>query len=190
MSIMTQLQKTSIEGALIISPQIYEDDRGYFFESWNSDVFKRLTNSSDDFVQDNHSFSKKGVLRGLHYQLSKPQGKLVRVIDGVILDVAVDLRLNSPSFGKHVAVKLDGLEHKQFWVPPGCAHGFFVVSESAHLLYKVTAPYEPQDEHTIRWNDSSLSIDWRLNEMQPILSQKDRQGVSFADAPKFLRRHV
>jgi len=135
-----------------------------------------------DFVQDNHAHSSKGVLRGLHYQLIKPQGRLVRVVSGRVLDVIVDLRQSSNTFGQYYAVELSSENHRQLWAPPGVAHGYLVLSESVDFLYKTTEYYAPSDEHTIIWNDSILNIDWRLNGFQPVLSDKDKQGVAFVDA--------
>lgn len=136
-------------------------------------------------MQDNHSFSQKGVLRGLHYQLHHPQGKLVRVSRGIVLDVAVDLRLSSPTFGKHVAVEISSENHKQLWIPPGFAHGFFVLSENVDFIYKTTDYYNPRDEQCIRWNDPELNIDWSLAGLTPKISAKDQNGKSFFEAPMY-----
>jgi dTDP-4-dehydrorhamnose 3,5-epimerase len=176
---------TLIADVLILEPKVFGDSRGFFFESWNEKTFQEATGLDMHFVQDNHSRSQKGVLRGLHYQLNQPQGKLVRVTQGKVLDVAVDLRQSSPTFGQHVIVELSGENHKQLWVPAGCAHGFVVLSESADFLYKTTDYYAPQDEQCIRWDDPDLSIDWQLGDIKPQLSAKDQQEQAFRDAPKY-----
>ena len=139
--------ETSIDGVFILEPTVFGDDRGFFFESWNQRKFEELTGLKCNFVQDNHSRSSKGVLRGLHYQLSRPQGKFVRVVNGAVLDVAVDLRLSSPTFGQYVAFELSAENNRALWVPEGCAHGFLVLSESADFLYKTTDFYDPSDEY-------------------------------------------
>lgn len=180
-----KFSETKIPGVIILEPKLHLDERGYFFESWNRELFKKVTGINPTFVQDNHSYSTTDVLRGLHYQLSNPQGKLVRVISGKVLDVVVDLRKKSPSFGEYVSVELDGLNHRQIWVPPGCAHGFIVKSQNAELLYKVSGKYVPDDEHTIRWNDPNLSIDWQLGDSVPLVSRKDAAGTPLAEAPVF-----
>lgn len=176
---------TKIEDALILESKVFGDGRGFFLESWNEKTFHGSTGLDVHFVQDNHSRSQKGVLRGLHYQLKQPQGKLVRVTQGRVLDVAVDLRQSSPTFGQHVTVELSGVNHKQMWIPPGCAHGFLVLSASADFLYKTTDYYSPQDEQCIRWNDPELKVDWNLGDISPQLSLKDQQGHAFSDAPKY-----
>lgn len=176
-----QVQKTTIQDALVLTPKVFGDGRGFFLEGWNEKTLRAI-GLDVSFVQDNHSRSSKGVLRGLHYQLTKPQGKLVRVVSGKVLDVIVDLRQSSNTFGQYYAVELSGENHKQLWAPPGVAHGFLVLSESADFLYKTTDYYTPKDEHTIIWNDKNLNIDWQLNDLQPILSDKDKQGVAFVDA--------
>ena len=177
--------ETAIDGVLILEPKVFGDERGFFFESWNQDTFKEATGVSCDFVQDNHSRSSRGVLRGLHYQLNNPQGKLVRVVNGRVLDVAVDLRRFSSTFGRHVAVELSADNRRQLWVPEGCAHGFLVLSELADFLYKTTDFYDPADEYAICWNDPDLAIDWDLQDIEPSLSAKDLAAVPFADAPKY-----
>ena len=177
--------ETAIEGVLILEPKVFGDERGFFFESWNQDTFKETTGVSCDFVQDNHSRSSQGVLRGLHYQLNNPQGKLVRVVNGRVLDVAVDLRQSSSTFGRYVAVELSADNRRELWVPEGCAHGFLVLSESADFLYKTTEFYDPKDEYAIRWDDLDLAIDWGLQDIELSLSAKDLAAVAFADAPKY-----
>jgi len=176
---------TAIDGVLILEPTVFGDERGFFFESWNQLTFKEATGINCDFVQDNHSRSSKGVLRGLHYQLNSPQGKLVRVVSGRVLDVAVDLRRSSSTFGRYVAVELCADNKRELWVPKGCAHGFLVLSEWADFLYKTTDFYDPADEYVIRWNDPDLAIDWNLQSIEPSLSSKDLAALLFADAPTY-----
>ena len=178
-----QVIATQIPAVLILTPKVFDDGRGFFLESWNEKTFRSASGVDVRFVQDNHSCSEGGVLRGLHYQLAKPQGKLVRVTNGRVLDVAVDLRKSSASFGQHVTVELNGENHKQLWVPPGFAHGFVVLSDSADFFYKTTDYYAPEDEHCIRWDDPDLNIDWQLGELKPKLSDKDKRGFAFKDAP-------
>jgi dTDP-4-dehydrorhamnose 3,5-epimerase len=180
-----QVTPTHIPDVLVLEPKVFGDSRGFFLESWNEKTFEEATGLDVHFVQDNHSRSQQGVLRGLHYQLNQPQGKLVRVTQGRVLDVAVDLRQSTSTFGLHVTVELSGENHKQLWIPPGCAHGFVVLSESADFLYKTTDYYAPQDEHCIRWDDPELNIDWQLGEITLQLSAKDLQGQAFRDAPKY-----
>ncbi|MGR9052135.1 MAG: dTDP-4-dehydrorhamnose 3,5-epimerase [Gammaproteobacteria bacterium] len=175
---------TAIADVIILEPKVYGDDRGFFFESFNQSVFTALTGIQADFVQDNHSKSVKNVLRGLHYQISQPQGKLVRVVAGEVFDVAVDLRKRSPSFGKWVGEYLSGDNKKQLWIPEGFAHGFLVLSEAAEFLYKTTDYYAPQYERSIIWNDKDLNIDWPLSG-PPIISAKDEAGSAFAGAELF-----
>ena len=177
--------ETAIDGVLILEPKVFGDERGFFFESWNQDTFKKVTGVRRDFVQDNHSRSSQGVLRGLHYQLNNPQGKLVRVVNGRVLDVAVDLRRSSSTFGRYVAVELSADNKRELWVPEGCAHGFLVLSESADFLYKTTDFYDPSDEYAIRWNDPDLAIDWGLQDIEPSLSAKDSAAATFAVAPMY-----
>ena len=173
-----------IPDVLIIEPQVFQDDRGFFFESYNHKAFSEKTGITANFVQDNHSFSKQNVLRGLHYQISQPQGKLVRAIAGTILDVAVDIRKTSPSFGEWVSCILSADNKRQLWVPVGFAHGFVVLSETAEVLYKTTDYYAPQHERCILWNDPDLGIDWSVTN-PPIVSAKDRVGQPFKSAEVF-----
>lgn len=178
-----EIEKTILEGVLIFSPKVFRDNRGFFFESWNSRIFYKETNSKFSFVQDNHSFSEFNVLRGLHYQIKKPQGKLVRVVSGEILDVVVDINKKSKTFGKWISVLISCQNKKQIWIPPGYAHGILVKSEKADLLYKVTDYYNPELERCILWNDPVLNIDWGLKTL-PIISEKDSLGTSFLNAEK------
>lgn len=179
-----EIIKTDVDDVLIIEPKVFGDDRGFFLESFNQKLFTELTGVKDNFVQDNHSRSKQNVLRGLHYQIQQPQGKLVRVVVGSVYDVAVDIRKNSPNFGKWVGCVLSAENKRQFWVPAGFAHGFLVTSEFAEVLYKTTNYYAPQHERSILWNDKDLAIDWPIN-TDPIISQKDAQGQKFAEAEVF-----
>jgi dTDP-4-dehydrorhamnose 3,5-epimerase len=168
--------RTEIPDVLILEPKVFGDARGFFLESFNDKVFREATGLDLEFVQDNHSRSGKGVLRGLHYQLQQPQGKLVRVVRGEVFDVAVDLRRSSPTFGKWAGVVLNETNHRQFWVPPGFAHGFVVLSDSADFLYKTTDYYAPQFEQSLAWNDPAIGIEWPLAGMGttgPVLSSKD-----------------
>jgi dTDP-4-dehydrorhamnose 3,5-epimerase len=169
---------------LILEPKVFGDDRGYFFESFNERTFAEKTGVSAHFVQDNHSRSARNVLRGLHYQIRQPQGKLVRVTAGEIYDVAVDIRRSSPTFGKWTAAVLSAANRKMCWVPPGFAHGFLVVSDHAEVQYKTTDYWAPQHERCIVWNDSDLAISWPLKG-EPILSPKDRAGVALGQAEVF-----
>ena len=175
---------TSIPSVLIIEPRVFGDTRGFFFESFNQRAFNLATGLDVNFVQDNHSRSSKGVLRGLHYQIQQPQGKLVRVVRGSVFDVTVDLRKSSPTFGQWVGVELTEDNHRQLWVPPGFAHGFYVLSDSADFLYKTTDYYAPEFECSLIWNDPTIGIEWPLN-TQPIISAKDAQGKKLADAEVF-----
>lgn len=175
--------KTPLSGALVIEPKVFADDRGFFLESYNEKTFTDA-GIPNKFVQDNHSFSKRGVLRGLHYQVEKPQGKLVRVISGEVLDVFVDLRRSSVSFKRWRGVKLSGENRRMVWIPPGFAHGFYVLSDGAHVLYKATQFYFPELERTLLWNDPELSIEWE-SQKQPLLSDKDKKGKRLADAELF-----
>ncbi|AKJ26835.1 dTDP-4-dehydrorhamnose 3,5-epimerase [Caldimonas brevitalea] len=178
-----QARPTAIPDVLVIEPRVFGDARGYFMESFNQQRFAELTGAPHAFVQDNQSRSAAGVLRGLHYQLPPhAQGKLVRVTHGRVFDVAVDLRRSSPSFGRWVGEELSGENHRQLWVPPGFAHGFLVLSESADFLYKTTAYYAPASERCIRWDDPALAIQWPLGDVQPLVSAKDAQGVSLTQA--------
>jgi len=176
--------KTSLQDVLILEPKVFGDTRGFFFESFNARRFAELTGITTPFVQDNHSCSQKGVLRGLHYQIRQPQGKLVRVVAGDVYDVAVDLRHSSPDFGKWTGVTLSAENKRIVWIPAGFAHGFVVLSDSAEFLYKTTDYWAPQHERCIRWNDSSLAIDWPVGG-DVLVSAKDAQGVAFADAEVF-----
>jgi dTDP-4-dehydrorhamnose 3,5-epimerase len=176
---------TAIEGVLILQPRVFGDTRGFFMESYNRRVFTEATGSDVDFVQDNHSRSSRGVLRGLHYQVRQAQGKLVRVAQGRVFDVAVDVRAGSPTFGRWVGVELSAENHRQLWLPPGMAHGFLVLSETADFLYKTTDYYAPEHERCIAWNDPALGIDWPLAAhgiAAPQLSGKDRAGLPLAQA--------
>ncbi|MCR4305169.1 MAG: dTDP-4-dehydrorhamnose 3,5-epimerase [Gallionella sp.] len=175
---------TAIPDLLIIEPKVFGDDRGFFFESYNRRQFAGLIGRDVDFVQDNHSRSVKNVLRGLHYQIRHPQGKLVRVAQGTVLDVAVDIRKSSPAFGKHVALELSAENKRMLWIPEGFAHGFVVLSDTAEFLYKATDYWFPEHERCIRWNDPALAIDWKL-QVPPALSGKDAQGKLFKDAEHF-----
>ena len=172
---------TKIPDVLVIYPEIHQDVRGYFFESYNSVAYAEILGSDVKFVQDNHSFSKKDVIRGLHYQLQQPQGKLVRVVSGAVWDVAVDLRQSSPTFGQWVSCELTAENHRQLWVPPGLAHGFVVLSETADFLYKTTDYYAPAHERCIAWNDPTLAIGWPAD-VKVQLSAKDQQGWSWPEA--------
>ena len=175
---------TAIADVLIIEPRVFGDERGFFYESFNQQAFDKATGLAFNFVQDNHSRSAKGVLRGLHYQVQQPQGKLVRVVRGAVFDVAVDIRRSSPSFGKWVGVELSEENHRQLWVPPGLAHGFLVLSETADFLYKTTDYYAPEYERCIAWNDPAIGIDWPI-EMEPSLSAKDQGGLTLSQAEVF-----
>ncbi len=177
---------TAIADVKIIEPTIFGDARGFFFESFNERAFREATGSSAAFVQDNHSKSSKGVLRGLHYQIRQPQGKLVRVVAGEVFDVAVDIRRQSPTFGKHIALRLSAENKRMLWVPPGFAHGFVVTSDSAEFLYKTTDYYAPQHDRSLLWNDPALAIEWPLDEIgPPQLKPADQNGKRLADAELF-----
>ena len=176
---------TAIPEVLIIEPKVFGDARGFFYESFNGKAFDEAVGRHVEFVQDNHSRSAKGVLRGLHYQIQQPQGKLVRVVRGAVFDVAVDIRKSSPSFGKWVGVELSEDNHRQLWVPPGFAHGFLVLSETAEFLYKTTDYYAPAHERSIVWNDAALNIQWPDIGMAPQLSAKDEVGAVLASAEVF-----
>jgi len=180
-----QATTIALSDVMILQPEVFGDARGFFVERWNAKTFERTTGLNVNFVQDNRSRSEKGVLRGLHYQLRHPQGKLVWVEAGKVLDVIVDLRRSSDTFGRHAAIELTGEDHKQLWVPPGFAHGFVTLSEEADFFYKTTDYYFPNDEHCIRWDDTDLKIDWKLGTIQPQLSQKDRKGTSFREAETY-----
>lgn len=176
--------QTAIPDVFIFEPKVFGDDRGFFYESFNEKVFSETTGLSARFVQDNHSKSSKNVLRGLHYQIQQPQGKLVRVTQGAVFDVAVDLRSSSPTLGQWVGEVLSDENKKMLWVPEGFAHGFVVLSETAEFLYKTTDFYAPQHERCIIWDDPKLKIDWLIKD-KPTLSAKDSVGVSFEKADKF-----
>ncbi len=178
------LIRTELPEVLILEPKVFGDERGFFYESFNARAFAEATGLQPEFVQDNHSRSQRGVLRGLHYQIQQPQGKLVRVSHGEVLDVAVDIRRSSPTFGKSVTVRLSAENKRQLWVPQGFAHGFVVLSEYAEFLYKTTDYYAPAFERCIRWDDPQLAIDWQLDG-QPQLSAKDLAGVALQDAELF-----
>ncbi|MCB1908075.1 MAG: dTDP-4-dehydrorhamnose 3,5-epimerase [Rhodocyclaceae bacterium] len=171
-----QGQRTAIPDVIVLEPKIFGDARGFFLESYNARVFAELTGLAPNFVQDNHSRSAQGVLRGLHYQIRQPQGKLVRVVSGAVFDVAVDLRRSSPTFGRWVGAELTADNHRQMWVPPGFAHGFVVLSEFADFLYKTTDYYAPEHERCLLWNDPAVGVQWPLGN-EPLLSAKDRQGA-------------
>ena len=176
---------TAIPDVLIIEPKVFGDARGFFYESFNQKAFNQATGTSHQFVLDNHSRSARGVLRGLHYQIQQPQGKLVRVVQGAVFDVAVDIRRSSPTFGQWVGVELSADNHRQLWVPPGLAHGFLVLSDTADFLYKTTDYYAPEHERCIAWNDPALAIVWPDMGMAPCLSGKDQRGLGLAEAPVF-----
>ncbi len=179
-----QATPTAIADVLLLEPRVFGDARGFFFESFNERVFRQATGVDRPFVQDNHSHSAQGVLRGLHYQIQQPQGKLVRVVRGAVFDVAVDIRKRSPTFGQWVGVELSEDNHRQLWIPPGLAHGFLVLSASADFLYKTTDYYAPEHERCIAWDDPQLAIAWPAH-LRPQLSAKDAAGVPFSQAPYF-----
>lgn len=176
--------RLAIPDVVLIQPKVFGDARGFFFESFNQKAFNEATGTNHAFVQDNHSRSSQGVLRGLHYQIQQPQGKLVRVARGRVWDVAVDIRKSSPTFGQWVGAELSEDNQHQLWVPPGFAHGFVVLSESADFLYKTTDYYAPEHERCIAWNDPQLAIAWPIAGA-PSLSAKDMQGFAFAQAPVY-----
>ncbi|MEK7768711.1 MAG: dTDP-4-dehydrorhamnose 3,5-epimerase [Pseudomonadota bacterium] len=176
---------TAIPAVLIIEPKVFGDARGFFFESFNQRAFSQATGLDVNFVQDNHSRSAKGVLRGLHYQIQQPQGKLVRVVRGAVFDVTVDIRKSSPTFGQWVGVELTEDNHRQLWIPPGFAHGFYVLSDSADFLYKTTDYYAPEFERSLVWNDPKIAIAWPLD-VQHMVSAKDAQEMSLTDVEVFV----
>lgn len=176
---------TAIADVLRIEPTVFGDDRGFFFESFNQRIFREVTGLDVDFVQDNHSKSARGVLRGLHYQIQQAQGKLVRVVAGEVFDVAVDLRRNSPTFGRWVGEILSADNKRQLWIPPGMAHGFLVLSQTAEFLYKTTDYWAPEYERCIAWDDPTLGINWPPLDAPPLLSGKDAKGVAFTEAELF-----
>ena len=176
--------ETAIPGPVIIEPRVFGDARGFFMETWNAAGFA-AAGLDLTFVQDNHSRSQKGVLRGLHFQNPGPQGKLVRVVSGAVFDVAVDLRASSPHFGKWVGVELSAANQRMFWVPEGFAHGFVTLEDNTDFLYKCTAPYAPQSEFTLAWDDPAVGIEWPVADLAPIISEKDARGLALADVPVF-----
>ena len=176
--------ETDLPGVLILEPKVFGDARGFFQETWNAKVFADIGIDAQ-FVQDNHSRSAKGILRGLHYQVQEPQGKLVRVTSGRVFDVAVDIRRSSPHFGRWTGVELSGENKRMFWVPPGFAHGFVALEEETDFLYKCTALYAPQWDRSIAWNDPDIAIDWPLEGLAPLLSAKDVAAVALKDAEVF-----
>ncbi len=182
MSTITKIP-TALPGVFILEPRVFGDERGFFFESYNQQSMEDV-GITETFVQDNHSCSSRNVLRGLHYQVKHPQGKLVRAVEGEILDVAVDLRRSSSTFGRSEAVRLSGENKRMLWIPVGLAHGFVVISEKAHVLYKATDFYAPEHERTLAWNDPDLKIKWELDG-QPVVSAKDQRGVAFRDAESY-----
>ena len=177
--------RTSIPDVLVIEPKVFGDARGFFYESFNQKAFDEAVGRHVEFVQDNHSRSVKGVLRGLHYQIQQAQGKLVRVVQGTVFDVAVDIRKSSPTFGQWVGMELSEHNHRQLWVPPGFAHGFLVLSETAEFLYKTTDFYSPAHERCIVWDDKALAIQWPSVGAAPKLSAKDQAGLRLEDAAVF-----
>jgi dTDP-4-dehydrorhamnose 3,5-epimerase len=178
--------ETEIADVKVLEPQVFGDDRGFFMETFRLDEFSRQCGSEIKFVQDNHSKSKQGILRGLHYQSKHTQGKLVRVTQGEVYDVAVDMRKNTKTFGQYVGVILSEENKRQVWVPEGFAHGFYVMSEYAEFVYKCTDYYSPEHEVSLKWDDPSINIDWPLVDgKQPLLSDKDKNGLSFSEAPHF-----
>jgi dTDP-4-dehydrorhamnose 3,5-epimerase len=179
-----QIIEQALNGVVLLEPKVFGDDRGFFMETFNQRVFRELTGIASEFVQDNHSRSAGAVLRGLHYQIRQPQGKLVRVTSGSVFDVAVDLRRSSPSFGQWYGTELSARNKRQLWIPPGFAHGFLVTSESAEFLYKTTDYWAPEFERSMAWNDPALGIDWPLVG-EPVLSAKDRVGLPLAQSETY-----
>ena len=180
-----KLIECDIPGPVIIEPRVFSDERGFFMETWNERAFAEA-GLELSFVQDNHSHSQKGVLRGLHFQNPGPQGKLVRVARGAVFDVAVDLRRTSEYFGKWVGVELSEKNQRMFWVPEGFAHGFLTLKDDTDFLYKCTAPFAPQSEHTLAWDDPAVAIEWPISDLDPIVSEKDADGISLADVIAFV----
>ncbi|GAA5172483.1 dTDP-4-dehydrorhamnose 3,5-epimerase [Viridibacterium curvum] len=176
---------TSLAGVCVLEPKVFGDTRGFFLESFNARTFEDLLGFAPDFVQDNHSRSQRGVLRGLHYQIRQPQAKLVRVTRGAVWDVAVDLRRSSPTFGRHFGCELSEDNQRQMWIPAGFAHGFLVLSDVADFLYKTTDFYAPEHERCLQWNDPDLGLTWPLAGMEPTLSAKDKQGLPLARCEVF-----
>lgn len=186
MPLKLQVTPTAIHDVLVIQPKVFGDERGWFTESFNAQDFALATGLGVEFVQDNHSFSRQWTLRGLHYQLEQTQGKLVRVVSGRVFDVAVDIRKDSPSYGKWAGLELSAQNHKQLWIPAGLAHGFLVLSDTAEFLYKTTEYYHPQSEACLVWNDQNVGIDWPLPVgIAPNMNAKDAAGLSWDAAPKF-----
>ena len=181
---MKIVKKLILSEVKLLEPDIYQDSRGYFFESFNKEKFDQIINEKINFVQDNQSHSKKNVLRGLHYQVNRPQGKLVRVVSGTVVDVAVDLRKSSPTFGVSVAVELSSKNNYMLWIPEGFAHGFIALSDDVSFLYKTTDYWFPEHERCIKWNDEKININWPKN-ISPVVSEKDINGVSFTKAELF-----
>jgi dTDP-4-dehydrorhamnose 3,5-epimerase len=179
-----KITPTSIGEVLVFEPRVFGDERGFFMESWNARAFCEAVGSEIRFVQDNHSRSRRGVLRGLHYQIKQPQGKLVRVTSGRVFDVAIDLRKSSPTFGRWTGVELSADNHRQLWIPAGFAHGFLVLSDCADFLYKTTDYYAPECERSVAWNDPAIGIDWPADN-PPVLSAKDKAGVPLHEAEVF-----
>lgn len=179
-----KLIETDIPGPIIIEPRVFGDARGIFMETWNAESFSK-EGLNISFVQDNHSRSQKGVLRGLHFQNPGPQGKLIRVTQGAVFDVAVDLRKSSPHFGHWVGVELSAKNNRMFWVPEGFAHGFLTLEDNTDFLYKCTAPYAPLAEHTLAWDDPAVGIEWPVSDLDPIISNKDANGVALAKVAAF-----
>ena|ERR1700756_5131515 len=177
--------QTPLPGLLVLEPRVFGDDRGFFYESFNARRFAELTGVTDQFVQDNHSRSAKGVLRGLHYQIQQAQGKLVRVTAGAVFDVAVDLRKSSPTFGQWYGLELSAENKRQMWIPQGFAHGFVVTSDAAEFLYKTTDYWAPEHERSVLWNDPAIGIQWPLGDTAPLLSGKDQAAVLLANAEVF-----
>jgi dTDP-4-dehydrorhamnose 3,5-epimerase len=176
---------TALPEVLILEPKVFGDERGFFMESWNARTFAEATGLNVEFVQDNHSRSAKNVLRGIHYQVVRPQGKLVRVVSGAVFDVVVDLRKSSKYFGHWIGIELSAENKRSVWIPPGFGHGFLVVSEAADFLYKTTEYWMPQHERAILWNDPAIGVDWPLRGGTPLLAAKDQQGARLSDAEVF-----
>ena len=179
-----KIVRTALAGPVIIEPRVFGDERGFFMETWNAEAFRKA-GLDLTFVQDNHSRSQKGVLRGLHLQNPRPQGKLVRVTRGAVFDVAVDLRWSSPTFGRWVGVELSASNQRMFWVPEGFAHGFLTLEDDTDFMYKCTAPYTPQSEHTLAWDDPTVAVEWPLEGIDPIISAKDAVGLTLAEVAVF-----
>ncbi|RJY09451.1 dTDP-4-dehydrorhamnose 3,5-epimerase [Aurantiacibacter aquimixticola] len=179
-----RVSECAVDGPLLIEPDVHGDDRGFFMETWNARTFADVGLPSQ-FVQDNHSRSRKGVLRGLHFQNPAPQGKLVRVASGAVFDVAVDLRSSSPTFGRWVGFELSAANKRMFWVPRGFAHGFVTLQDDTDFLYKCDAPYAPEADHSIAWDDPEIGIDWPIHDLNVTLSEKDRAACALSEAPVF-----